>query len=84
MIYSIAFLPSLVPLSLVLGLLDFAAVALVQHYLAGEVWGKAATQGLVMGIIAGLPYPVFGTIVGVPLAAWAGIREVQKLLPPKT
>jgi hypothetical protein len=30
------------------------------------------------------PYPVFGTIVGVPLSAWAGIREVQKLLPPKT
>jgi len=81
---SVAFLPSLLPLSLGLGGLSFAAVTLVQHFLAGEAWGKAVTKGLVMGIIAGVPYPVFGTIVGVPLAAWAGIREIQKLLPPKT
>jgi hypothetical protein len=81
---SLAFLPSLIPLSLGLGLLNMAAVTLVQHFLADEAWGKALAKGLVMGIVAGVPYPVFGTVVGVPLATWAGIREVQKLIPPKT
>jgi hypothetical protein len=81
---SLAFLPSLIPLTLGLGLLNFVAVSLVQHYLADEAWGKALAKGLVMGIVAGVPYPVFGTAVGVPLATWAGIREVQKLLTPKT
>ena len=81
---SLAFLPSLIPLSLGLGLLNFAAVTLVQHFLADEAWGKAVAKGLVMGIVAGVPYPVFGTVVGVPLATWAGIREAQKLFPPKT
>lgn len=81
---SLAFLPSLIPLSLGLGLLNMAAVTLVQHFLADEAWGKALAKGLVMGIVAGVPYPVFGTVIGVPLATWAGIREVQKLLPPKT
>jgi hypothetical protein len=80
---SLAFLPSLIPLSLGLGLLNMAAVTLVQHFLADEAWGKALAKGLVMGIVAGVPYPVFGTVVGVPLATWAGIREVQKLIPPK-
>jgi hypothetical protein len=78
---SIAFLPALLPLSLVLGAIDFAAVTVVQHFLADEPWGKAAAKGLVMGILAAVPYPVFGTIIGAPLAAWAGVREVQKLLP---
>jgi len=80
---SLAFLPSLIPLTLGLGLLNMAAVTLVQHFLADEAWGKALAKGLVMGIVAGVPYPVFGTVIGVPLATWAGIREVQKLLPPK-
>ena len=81
---SLAFIPSLIPLTLGLGLINMAAVTLVQHFLADEAWGKALAKGLVMGIVAGVPYPVFGTVVGVPLATWAGIREVQKLLPPRT
>jgi hypothetical protein len=80
---SLIFLPELLPLSLSLAVVDFTVVSLVQHFLAGERWAVALTKGLVMGIIAGVPYPVFGTIVGVPLAAWAGIREIQKRLPPK-
>ena len=80
---SLIFLPELIPLSLSLAVVDCLVVTLVQHFLAGERWAVAFTKGLVMGIIAGVPYPVFGTIIGVPLAAWAGIREIQKLLPPK-
>jgi len=79
---SLAFIPTLLPLTFGLGILDFTAVMLVQRFLANESWGVAAAKGLVMGIVAGVPYPVFGTVIGVPLAAWAGIREVQKLLLP--
>jgi len=56
-------------------------VTLIQHFLAGESWGRAAAKGVAMGIVAGVPYPVFGTVVGGPLAAWAGIREIEKFLP---
>jgi hypothetical protein len=38
---------------------------------------------LVMGIIAGVPFPVTGTAVGVPLLAWAGLHEWVKLPSPK-
>ena len=78
---SLAFLPSLLPLSLLLGLVTLGAVTFVQHYLADEPWGNAVAKGVVMGIVAGVPYPVFGTVVGAPLAAWAGVHEIQKLLP---
>jgi hypothetical protein len=78
---SLAFLPTLLPLSMLLGLVTFGAVTLVQHFLADETWGRAVAKGVVMGIVAGVPYPVFGTVVGAPLAAWAGVHEIQKLLP---
>ena len=32
-----------------------------------------------MGIIAGVPFSVTGTAVGVPLLAWAGLHEWVKL-----
>lgn len=80
---SIAMLPGVLPLSLALGVVNLAAVTLIQHFLDGESWGVALAKGLAMGIIAGVPYPVFGTAVGAPLALWGGFHEVQKLLPPR-
>jgi hypothetical protein len=52
---------------------------LVQHYLSKEDWGPSIAKGLVMGIIAGVPFQVVGTVVGVPLLAWAGLHEWIKL-----
>ncbi len=80
---SLAFIPSLLPLSLSLGALNLAAVTLIQHFLEKEPWGTALAKGVAMGIISGVPYPVFGTAIGAPLALWGGFRELQKLLPPK-
>lgn len=80
---SLAFIPTLLPLALGLAVINTLAVTLVQHFLVGEAWGRSAAKGVVMGIVAGVPYPVFGTVIGAPLAAWAGIREIRKLLPPK-
>lgn len=80
---SIALLPGLLPLSLALGALNLTAVTLIQHFLEKETWGIALAKGVAMGIIAGVPYPVFGTAIGAPLAIWGGFRELQKLLSPK-
>jgi|WetSurMetagenome_2_1015567.scaffolds.fasta_scaffold191054_1 hypothetical protein len=67
--------------SLVVGLLGFLATLLSQRFLAREGWGVAAAKGLVMGIIAGVPYSVTGTVVGAPLLLWAGVHQWANLLP---
>ena len=57
------------------GLLGFASTTLVQRHLANEGWGAAIAKGLVMGILAGVPYPVLGTAIGTPLLIWAGVHR---------
>ena len=81
------------PLALVLtsigvGALGTVTTMLVQHYMAKENWGVSVANGLVMGIIAGVPFQVTGTAIGIPLLAWAGLHEWVKLpaskSPPET
>jgi hypothetical protein len=60
------------PLALVL------TTMLVQRHLAKDSWGASVAKGLVMGIIAGVPFQVTGTAVGIPLLAWAGLHEWVK------
>jgi len=62
-----------------IGFLGFAATTLVQHNLAKDGWGTAIAKGLVMGIIAGIPYPVASTVVGAPLLVWAGVHQWVRL-----
>lgn len=70
----------LIPIiSPIVGVLGFAATTLVQRFLAKDEWGAAAAKGLVLGIVAGVPYPVVGTAVGVPLLVWAGLHQWIKL-----
>ena len=57
---------------------------MVQHYLAKDSWGASFAKGLVMGIIAGVPFPVTGTAVGGVLLAWAGLHEWVRFPLPKT
>jgi 4-amino-4-deoxy-L-arabinose transferase-like glycosyltransferase len=61
------------------GLLGFTATAMVQRHLAKDSWGTAIAKGLVMGIIAGVPYPIASTVVGVPLLVWAGVHQWIRL-----
>ncbi len=76
------------PLALVLtsaavGAVGFLTTLFVQRHLARDEWGAATAKGLVMGVLAGVPFQVSGTAVGVPLLVWAGLhRWVQ--LPPLT
>lgn len=69
------FVLSLPITTVVVGALGFSATALVQRFIAKDEWGASLAKGLVMGIVAGVPYPVAGTLVGVPLLAWASLRQ---------
>jgi hypothetical protein len=62
-----------------IGVLGFTATTLIQRYLSEDKWGTAVAKGLAMGIFAGVPYPVAGTIVGAPLLVWAGVHQWIKL-----
>ncbi len=76
------------PLALVLtsvsvGVVSFLTTTFVQRYLAKDSWGASVAKGLVMGVLAGVPYQVTGTAIGVPLLAWAGAHQWIKLPPLK-
>jgi hypothetical protein len=69
---------ALILTSVSVGVLGTVTTMLVQHYLAKDDWGPSVAKGLVMGIIAGVPFQVTGTAVGIPLLAWAGLHELIK------
>ena len=62
-----------------IGVLGFITTSMVQRYLQKDEWGPALAKGLVMGILAGVPFPVAGTLVGAPLLVWAGAHRWAKL-----
>lgn len=61
-----------------LGVLCSIIVTLIQHFVADDEWGAAAAKGMVMGVVAGVPYPVVSTVIGVPLLAWSGIKTLKE------
>lgn len=69
--------------SLLVGGLGFLSTLFVQRYLAKDDWGVSMAKGLVMGIIAGVPFQVTGTAVGAILLGWAGASQWIKLPAPK-
>ncbi len=69
--------------SLTVGFVGFITSTLVQRFVAKEEWGLSITKGLVLGILAGVPYPVTGTAIGAPLLVWAGMHQWIKLPPRK-
>jgi len=75
--------PVLILTSVGVGVINTVAVTCVQRFLAKDEWGASIAKGLVMGIIAGVPYSVAGTATGGLLLAWAGLHEWVKLPAPK-
>ncbi len=69
--------------SMIVATFGTVSTTLIQRYLGKDGWGKAVAKGLAMGIIAGVPFPVTGTAIGVPLLAWAGLHEWIKFPPRK-
>ena len=53
------------------------AVSRVQAGLAGDEAQTATAKGIGLGILAGLPYPVFGTVAGTFFLAWSGLRKLR-------
>jgi hypothetical protein len=77
------------PLALILtsvsvGVLGTISTTLIQRYLSKDEWGPSVAKGLVMGIIAGVPFQVTGTAVGAILLGWAGASQWIKLPGLKT
>jgi hypothetical protein len=70
---------ALVFTSIGVGVIGTVTTMLVQHYLSKDGWGASVAKGLVMGIMAGVPFQVTGTAIGIPLLAWAGLHEWVKL-----
>lgn len=67
--------------SLTVGSIGFLTTAFVQRFLAKDDWGASIAKGLVMGVVAGVPFQVTGTAAGGMLLAWAGLHEWIKLPP---
>ncbi len=65
--------------SMSVGTICAVTVSLVQHYISKDEWGSAIAKGLVMGVIAGVPFQVGGTAVGGILLAWGGLHRWLKL-----
>lgn len=67
--------------SAAVGAAGFLTTLFVQRYLAKDEWGASVAKGLVMGVLAGVPFQVTGTAVGVPLLVWAGLHRWTHLPP---
>ena len=68
--------------SLIIGVVGAVTTTVIQRYLAKDEWGPSVAKGVAMGVVAGVPFQVAGTAVGVPLLAWAGLHEwVKRPLP---
>ena len=52
-------------------------VFLVQKFTAGEDTGSALAKGFALGVLAGIPTPVAGTLGGGFVIAKAGIRAIR-------
>ncbi|MCB1037228.1 MAG: hypothetical protein KDD47_25590 [Acidobacteria bacterium] len=69
-------IPALLLTSLAAFGVTFFAVSRVQSGLAGEEPKAASAKGIGLGVLAGLPYPIFGTVAGTCFLAWSGIRKL--------
>ena len=82
---SVAGIVAILPLSLTITVINWLAVTLVQRFVSHDSWGASISKGLVMGIAAGVPYPLTGSALGAPLLIWSGAHAIQKLFlkPPQ-
>jgi hypothetical protein len=60
------------------GLLTTFVVTTIQQQTARDSFGEALSKGLVMGVIAGVPFSVAGTAVGFTLLGWSGLNRLLK------
>ncbi|HID51284.1 MAG TPA: hypothetical protein EYP41_04500 [Anaerolineae bacterium] len=76
---SVVGLVALLPIMLVSMAICFVPVLLVQRFVSHDDWRASIAKGVVMGIVAGVPYPVIGTIFGGTLLGWAGLHKIEEV-----
>lgn len=59
----------------------FVPVFLIQRHLKQDQPGRALAFGTLLGVLAALPLPIFGTPVGIGLLAWTGLGKWLKRFP---
>ncbi len=64
-------------LSICIAGITFASVTLIQFYIAKDTVGQALAKGVALGILAGVPYMIMGTVVGIPLLTWSGLNQLK-------
>ncbi len=67
-------------LMLSIGAVAFTGVTLIQRFMGSDGWGAALAKGVVMGVVAGVPFMVTGTAVGGVLLGWAGLGALRRML----
>jgi len=72
----------LVPVVVVIsGLLCLGVVVGVERFAARQDWGTALVAGVIMGLLAALPFFFLGGLAGLAVLIWAGIYASQKSPP---
>ena len=70
-----------IPINLLICLIAFVVtgigVFLVQKFTVGEDTGSALAKGFVLGVLAGIPTPIAGTLAGGFVIAKAGIKALR-------
>lgn len=67
---------ALLPIILLTFATCFVSVLLIQRFISHDDWGSSVAKGVVMGIVAGVPYSVIGTFFGIVLLGWAGVHKI--------
>lgn len=61
----------------------FVPVFLIQKHLKNDSTGRALAFATLFGVLAGLPTPITGTIIGSGLLAWTGLGKLLGRSSPR-
>jgi hypothetical protein len=83
-----AIIPTLtIPLMIGFSIISFLTcawcVVCVQRFIDRDSWTTATIKGLIMGVVAAVPFMVTGTTAGILLLSWAGLSGITHLLQNK-
>lgn len=65
-------------LAVVSGLCCLVAVLFIQKFVAKDGWGAATLKAVVVGIVAAIPFPFVGSLLGIALLAWSGLQALSQ------
>lgn len=66
-------------LSLLLGMIGGLAVYYIQLHMGKDEHPQALVKGIVLGIVAGVPFMVTSTVLGLAILVWLAAMSVMKV-----